>query len=114
MPVPMPWHRTQRVAEGGQGCRADPDGVILRQGAAPFGFEQRVQIAPAATERQSDEMRLGNRMAKRREGGQFGPPGDQLAIDQNTVAIEDDEAVAAAHYHILTSPGESVLNEPNP
>ncbi|MEA3053818.1 MAG: hypothetical protein QOG72_2721 [Sphingomonadales bacterium] len=73
----------QRVHSGAQGRQVDPEPALRLDGA--------VAVGPAEPRIALDRLFAGDRMAQRRQRFGEGGVGDDLAVDDNSVEIENDD-----------------------
>ena len=83
-------NRMERLLEGGQYARLQPDGKIGRHRLAEFAIVLRDR-ARASSEKQLERLRECQRYPKSGQLVRQALAAQQLAVDEHAVAVEDDE-----------------------
>ena len=70
---------------------------IIRQLSAEFGFDDQLCLAVGHAEKAMQHLVFGDRIAVARQRLRMRTAGDDLAVDQHAVAVENDE-IEMHHY----------------
>ena len=84
-------HRLELGGEGHLQPRFQLRDEVGRQWPAPFGFDLAHTVVGGATEKAREHLLRRDRIAEFSQESRMFAAGDDLAVDQNAITIEDDE-----------------------